>query len=353
MIKHLSAKKPRFFDQAASLNSQKRHSEKNRQRTTKIAKYALWVLIGLGVVISLWQLPGLWGKIRKPFIQEQGIFANYNNINFIYRTNLLLINRQKDGLKEIGILSIGAKVSNAVLVQLAVDSQVSTKDGLQSLGQLYKEQGKKGVDTLKASLIENLGYPIDGYLLTDEVGSWITKGKGEEIADNLFTIGFFLNLPKTKTFLDQHLRTNLTLKNTYDLVSKINSLTGERFSLVDLKKIKQLAEGELDSRLNLTLVDSLLGKENATIEIINASSFSGLGNTFRNIISNLGGNVLLVQTGALQKHTEIFVFGEAGQNMADRLSNILNVNKKVRRDSQNSLDIKVVIGEDFAKFFEY
>lgn len=344
--------KPRFYDQAASFQTQKRQEIKKKQRTSKVFKYSLLVVVVIVLFGAAWKVPTLWDKIRKPFKQEQGVFINKGKINYNLRTNILLINVVEKRLSEIGLLSIEPGAKTASVLTFSPDALVDSEVGKLTLSQVYSLSSSNNLDSLKAVLIENFGYPIDGYLSTSDSAKWVDSASARKIAKNLFGVNFFLNLPGIKGYLDEHLYTNLTLKNTFDLASKISSLAGEKFTFFDFGAGVDLSGVEASRKVGLALLDSAVSSENASIEIVNASDQAGLGSVLKEVAANLGINVLSVESASVQDKTEILVANKKVSKTITRLENILLIRSKDTSVSNNQFDIKVIIGKDFSKYFD-
>lgn len=90
-------------------------------------------------------------------------------------------------------------------------------------------------------------------------------------------------------------------------------------------------------------VDPAILDEKQNIEIINSTDVYGLGNKLANLITNIGGNVILVTTGDLEDGSEIQYVNST--YTAKRLSQILNY-KLVKTTKKSIPDIIIVIGKD-------
>lgn len=116
-------------------------------------------------------------------------------------------------------------------------------------------------------------------------------------------------------------------------------IESEEISSEDINNSQFLSEWFLDSEL---------AKEKKNIEITNNTEVSGLGNKFAKIISNMGGNVVLVNSSQKELKKSIIYYSEESYT-AEKLSNILNM--QLEKKEMNSIsDIIINIGEDRINF---
>ena len=87
-----------------------------------------------------------------------------------------------------------------------------------------------------------------------------------------------------------------------------------------------------------------ISNENLNIEVLNATGQSGVGSYFAKMLTNIGGNVILVSTqNNISKSSEIITLDSNSQT-AEKISKILGV--KIIKQKPDLSDIKLVIGED-------
>ena len=100
-----------------------------------------------------------------------------------------------------------------------------------------------------------------------------------------------------------------------------------------------------DNNLKSLFVDDEISLENISIQVINASSISGLGKRLETDLSRLGANVISVNTSQKKVATSsIQYFGEKTYT-SKKLENILKFVTKKLTEKQIA-DIVIVIGED-------
>lgn len=90
-------------------------------------------------------------------------------------------------------------------------------------------------------------------------------------------------------------------------------------------------------------IDPVILEEKLNIEVINATQTFGLGNRLGNLINNMGGNVILVTTGDLERQSRIEYVRDS--YTIKRLSRLLKF-KLVETKKKSIPDVIIVIGED-------
>lgn len=97
-------------------------------------------------------------------------------------------------------------------------------------------------------------------------------------------------------------------------------------------------------------VDPVILEEKQSIEIVNATDVSGLGNRLAALITNIGGNVILVTTGDLEDKSQVQF--SVKNYTAQRISRILNF-KLIEIKKKSIPDIVITIGKDSLKDFKF
>jgi len=118
-------------------------------------------------------------------------------------------------------------------------------------------------------------------------------------------------------------------------------------STVNNKELSSLSDlDDVDRAVLLLFGDSVIASENVSIQIINAAGESGLAQRLSRVISNLGGNVVSVQTGPVQDHSEIQYYGNETYT-SNKLYTLLHYNKK-KSEMRAIAEIVIIIGKDAA-----
>lgn len=101
----------------------------------------------------------------------------------------------------------------------------------------------------------------------------------------------------------------------------------------------------LDKIIPQLFSDEIIEKENASIKIINGTDVNGLGNRLGRLITNMGGNVvIIVSSDRTENSSTISYFGKKTYTI-EKINKILKFNLK-KLDKKTITDIVIVIGED-------
>lgn len=331
-------------------------SQKRKRLGRLLKLFAVVVVFGLAVYLIL-TVPTLISKLRKPFQNIPSNIVNQNNLNLEFRTNLLLGVLKGNSLKELALVSLEKERKSVSFLTLEPETKVYLGSQIASFNDLLTLKNKSlSLDPLLAALVEDLGYPIDGYLITVDGGSWVNQKGIEALGDKSYTLEFFLNLWQTKEYLNTNLRTNLSIGDLFNLTNFLKQLKPDTIAYHDFKKARDsgglLNMEEIDSRLGISLADQIITQEGAAVEVVNASRVEGMEIIFKRLLGNLGANVLQVSVSG-EEDTSRLLSIDKKNNLSLRLEQILNVEAKRVDKASDTADVKVVIGNDFAKYFDF
>lgn len=113
---------------------------------------------------------------------------------------------------------------------------------------------------------------------------------------------------------------------------------------------KSLTEAQRDEIFSSLFADLKITQEGITIQIINNSQEQGIGNRFARLVSNIGGNVVLVSSGA--ENIKSGVYSNDASYTGSRLSQVLNF-PSIKGKIGGISDITVVIGSDYRNLSKY
>lgn len=349
------ATKNRLYDQQGLSQSRAWEKEKSRKQTGKFFRFVVLAFLGVILLTFAVKIPGLISRVQKPFPSIQSKFANYGDININHRTNILLVTSVDQKLKELGFISLEKGDRKLKLFKLDPNTKINTLVSSGRLSELSFKDKKLNIDRLEISLLGSIGYFFDGYIVVNDNISWVNQSFLEKLIDDFYSPGFLLQIGSKKDYLDRKMKTNLTFNEANNLIWFSKGLTPKRVSFVDLSQSKDSA-GFLDAqdaanKIGLLLTDSAISNEEIAVEIENASSVAGVGSVLKNIITNLGGNVLSVTSVEETKQTSILVKNK-NNVLGRRLETILGVKmQQVKKTDSLEGDIKVSIGNDYAAFF--
>lgn len=110
--------------------------------------------------------------------------------------------------------------------------------------------------------------------------------------------------------------------------------------------------GQIQSIAHEIFTDPNLRQENARIEVLNASSKTGLGGTLAQMLKSYNYNVVSIKTASQkQTNTQIIDYTNGQKSVTlNFLKNRLNVALTKKTQTDPSIDITIVIGDDYKGF---
>ena len=201
---------------------------------------------------------------------------------------------------------------NAQLVILSRDSKSITVFKL--TGIRAEEAGR----TLRA--------PIDSFITSDSLDL------NQKVNSLFFTL--IINYKKLKT--------NLTIIDLLRINLFVRSIPQNSVNIMVVKDIDKLTLDKVISRL---ITDTLIEKDNQTIQIINGTSISGFGNRLAGLITNMGGNVIIVATENSPVKKSFISYIDKKSYTVERLRKVLGYDV-IRGTDRGMADITITIGED-------
>lgn len=171
-----------------------------------------------------------------------------------------------------------------------------------------------------------LEIPIDGFISQDSLDL-------NQKADALF-IKAILNSSKLKT--------NLTIVDLVRLAILAKTIPE---SSINVRIVGNAAGLELDKIVSRLVSDSFIEKDNQTIQIINGAGVGGLGNRLARLITNMGGDVIIVATSDSLRKDSMISYIDKKTYTIERLQKVLGY-RAVKEVNNAISDITVIIGED-------
>ncbi len=180
----------------------------------------------------------------------------------------------------------------------------------------------------KNSLLEN-SIPIDGY-----VKSEIKSDTPQGYFSKLF--GSYRNVKTDLTIIDL-----LRLKIFASGISREN---------VKSVRISGYSDKNFNGLTQSMFIDPKIADEKVSIQITNATPIGGLGSVLAKYLSNLGANVVLVNSSqADEANTQIYYKNDS--YTLDKVSKILKITP-TEKDINSISDITIIIGSDREDLFE-
>jgi hypothetical protein len=177
------------------------------------------------------------------------------------------------------------------------------------------------------------------------------------------TLSDFLEVPvdvNVKTDEENNLSVNTDLLNSLIALNRESNLnTFDAFKLLLFSKlsgakivqkvlITNSSQSQIQDATSNLLIDSQVINENKNIEIINATDTYGLGSRFAMLITNMGGNVILVSTSdTISKNSKV-IYYQTKSYTAEKIGEVLKIPLE-QTDKKSVSDVIIIIGEDKVK----
>ena len=352
-------KSPALFDQQAFHSQSEQKIKRRKNLVSNLFRFGLVVVVLVVSVGIAVRAPSLYTKVTKPFKSINSEFYKENSLGFERRTNLLLATIRENKLEELALASFEPGKKKIIILKLDPSTLVNGQQGPKKLSNLvvYGTGRVQNIDQLSAAVLEVVNYIPNGYVVVDDSQNWLTiESLNLLVEDSSLSPGFLLNLRKNKNYLDEHLLTNLSTNEFYKLITSVKKIQPERFELVDTQRYRtqsgfvdtKALTNEIGARMN----DSKVVEGNYAVEIIDSSGVEGLGQILKSVVANLGMNIVQISTTEdLEEKSTVFV-KERSNFLAEILQSFLKSKLEKNADT-GSVDIRVVIGKDFGKFFDY
>jgi len=170
-----------------------------------------------------------------------------------------------------------------------------------------------------------------------------------EVPVDGFVVSNFLNLNQTTSSLFMNLllnynkiKTNLTVIDLLRLTMFARGVPDMSINSISISNLASIASDNLVGHL---MSDDLIEKDDQTIQIINRTDVIGLGNRLARLITNMGGNVILVMSEDNSIKNSAITYIDKKTYTVERLQEILGY-EVVREPSNAMADITIIIGED-------
>jgi len=174
-----------------------------------------------------------------------------------------------------------------------------------------------------------LEIPIDGFI------AFKSQDLNQKI-DLLFKSAFFSY---------NNLKTNLTVIDLLKLATLTRAIPENSINIVIIKDVSQLDLNKVVERL---VTDAFIENDHQTIKIVNGTEVSGLGNRLARFVTNMGGNVIMVETESNKEKKSFISYTDKKTYTVERLQKILGYEVVKNKDNTIS-DITIAIGEDKLK----
>lgn len=133
---------------------------------------------------------------------------------------------------------------------------------------------------------------------------------------------------------------NLTTIDLIKLSIFSNKVSGDN---VEVENVS-IDDVELSKIVSSWFLDPEIVKEQVKVEVVNTTEISGLGNKVANIITNAGGNVVLVNSSQEDLGDSIIYYSSDSYTV-EKISRLLGI-KKEKKELNSVSDIVIRIGKD-------
>lgn len=302
---------------ASKVNWQEAQSKIRLKKKIKLALVVLSIVI---LIITVGNSARFISSLFKPFN------LNYEKKSYSWdgKFNLYLTIRSGE---EVFLLVFNPTDKKVISLEIPPQTLINVPGGfgpwqVRSIYELGEKSSKAGSSLLKSSLSEAFGLPIDGYLE-------ISKGASKDAILNFKKNPFYF-LSETAKF-----KTELTLLELIRLYLFLQQVRSDKFLSYNLLnegllEVASLADGTpaylpssiLDSFVSDNLSDTNIKNEQMTIAVFNGTSYPGLAQRISRMISNMGGNIIILDNSE-NKFQYSAVYG-AESLTKKRLSQIFN-----------------------------
>lgn len=126
----------------------------------------------------------------------------------------------------------------------------------------------------------------------------------------------------------------------------LNSVPSKSISQVSI----EVGDGRVYEKISTALSNDSFLSEKLTIELVNSTGERGIGSNVARFITNLGGNVILVNTGSKVESTSHIYSLREDFETVKKIQKLLRID--ISNTSQPTLsDVKIVIGRDLIERF--
>ena len=292
------------------------------------------------------QIPPLIKKIQRPFETYGKGFANSKKLDLSSRASLLLLNYDREGrLEQAWVATYEASGKQISFVIIPTEIPITTKlDRKLSLRELIQEDFDRAFWEV-ATLV---GSPLEGYVAFSD-SSRFSQESILSARKSVLSLGFFLTLSAQKSWLDGHLKTNLTLGDLFNVFRSFKAVSTEALNFVDLGESVTGSSFDNEKLTNQTkpiFIDSEVADEAASVKIINGSQVPGAGALFKRLVTNLGGRVVGVDSQ--KSSATIIKVSTDKKKLATKISRFLDT-KVEREKGEPTADVVIILGADLVK----
>lgn len=332
---------------------------RSKDSTTKLAILALSLVLGLVILGKIIFFVTSLGKPLNLYTEKKYQWDTSVSFNIV----LALLNRSDE--PEIGILHFDPGDKKLVVLATSKNTYMELPKGFGSwrVGSIYglgqEENPPQGAKLLRQSVSKLTGLPIDGIVVIDRPGN----GGVEEFVNRIRKSPFEI------VFAFGGLKTDLTPLDGLQALMAISSVRGDKVDFLDLEK-SEITQSELlpdssrvlgvDSvKLDLfirgNMADAGIISEGTSVGVYNATPHPGLASFAARMITNLGGNVVIVTNTEDHQQNSMVLSEKNTSKIFKKLVQVYApscikqcIGQNVKIISSRA-QVNVILGEDFYK----
>ncbi|MDO8570122.1 MAG: LCP family protein [Candidatus Daviesbacteria bacterium] len=331
--------------------SARRKFKKNKPSKIFIGIVALVILICL---IILGKSISFISSLNKPLSPDSAVIYKPTNWNGRGVINTAILADKNY------ILSFNPYQKSLLVLKIPDETYLSVpfNFGKWSLGSVYKlgqsESAPMGASLYKKTLEENLGIPINGYII-DQKDKQSFEKTLETLRQNPLENISFLRKVKTDLSFLEYWKLFWSLKGVrFDKVKILDLGDSDLTSwtiLRDGSRVISLDQDELDNYIQKYFADSKITDEGLSIGVYNTTDHSGLAEKAARLIENMGGRVVFIANS--KSHLDQSIVLGTKSYTFDILNRIFgqNLSSKPQNLDSSRADINLFLGEDY--FMKY
>lgn len=331
-------------------------SWKAAQSKKQIAKKTKLALLVLGVVVILVLLAQAAKFTKTLFTPWRVNPATQRNFFWNADFNLNILVRSFG----ISLVSFSSEQQKVTIIDIPDSTFPEVAHGfgkwqISSVYELGRSQGLWGGDLLKDTITYFFGLPIEGFL---DFSADYSRQSPAQLIDSIRKnpLALYSSLPYLKTDLTPFELMRLQMGLSKVRFDKIKHANLEKLIVLDKDKLPDgtlvytVDPLRLDGVLS-DMVDPILAKEKKTIAIFNCTDHQQLAQKAARLITNIGGNVIIVSNGQKKFKTSKIV-GEKSKTL-ERLAQIFDGDGKIDPKDDDLISsraqINLFLGEDYFK----
>jgi len=205
-----------------------------------------------------------------------------------------------------------------------------------------------GSHLISRSIFKLFGFKVDKFILTDFTH--------ESFFDRLWREGGFLNLISLKSIysLEGSLKTDMSLREFYDLLSFVYSLPQDRIIFEVNTPRSYTNTQSFDDAIRELTYDSEISQEKKNIAVLNGTNYNGLASFGSRVISNVGGRAVAVNNSEKFYEKSVIISDDIDSKTVMFLSRVFIIPEIVQKEQARSYlenevdrsDITIIFGFD-------